>query len=203
MHLSLLYGVRLRAPSSTPMQSVLHARLRAPEPFAMPSTQPTSPPRQVREPLVKKPSVLPVDNQPQPQAVEQSASLPPVLAKQSTRLEVPLIIDTTFYSVRELDIFPKSLEAVTPPFPQRASEEKISGIVTLELLIDETGRVREAKVLEATPAGYFEDAAVESFKAARFAPGEKDGKPVRCRLAIKVDFRFDPDGAEHLTRATR
>lgn len=128
---------------------------------------------------------------------------PPVPQRAPPPLEVPLIVDPIFYPPRELDVFPKSLAAVNPPFPRRAVDAQVSGTVTLELLIDETGLVHEATVLTATPEGYFEEAALESFRLARFTPAQKDGKVVRSKLAIQVDFTLDPEANQFLTRAVR
>ena len=64
----------------------------------------------------------------------------------------------------------------------------MSGRVTLLLLIDELGSVVEASVVEADPAGYFEEAAVDTFRGVLFSPGMRDGRPVKSRLVVEVAF---------------
>jgi protein TonB len=103
-------------------------------------------------------------------------------------VDVPLIADTTWYPVRQLDVFPRPLAAVRPAYPDQGAQATAKGEVTLELLIDENGRVHAADVVRAVPEGYFEAAAMSAFQAARFAPGQKDGRPVRSRVVVKVVF---------------
>jgi protein TonB len=108
-------------------------------------------------------------------------------------VNIPLLTDPTWYQARQLDVFPHALSAVRPAYPERAARAAVSGEVTLELLIDESGQVHAAEVVRATPEGYFEAATVSAFQAARFVPGQKDGRAVRSRLVVKVVF--SPDDA--------
>lgn len=103
-------------------------------------------------------------------------------------MEVPVIVDSTVYETRDLDDLPVSLAPIEPRFPDSAARAGISGSVTLEVRIDEFGMVREARVIDAVPAGHFEASALESFRSARFTAARRDGHAVRCKLVIKVDF---------------
>jgi protein TonB len=103
-------------------------------------------------------------------------------------VDVPLVADTTWYQVRQLDVFPRPLSAVRPAYPDQGAQAAAKGEVTLELLIDENGRVHAADVVRAIPEGYFEAAAISAFQAVRFAPGQRDGRPVRSRVVVKVVF---------------
>lgn len=110
-------------------------------------------------------------------------------------IEVPLIRDPTWYPARQLDVFPTPLAEIRFLYPPPALQERVSGAVTLLLLIDELGLVNEIGVVEATPAGYFEDAAREGFRTARFAPGMREGRAVRSRVMVQVKFEYGEDGA--------
>jgi protein TonB len=103
--------------------------------------------------------------------------------------EVPVIRDPTWYPVRQLDVLPRALQAVAPAFPERAERERVlAGEVTLLLLVDEEGRVHELSVVDAKPEGYFEDAALQAFREATFAPGRRDGRVVKSRVLVRVNF---------------
>ncbi|MFN0317211.1 MAG: energy transducer TonB [Burkholderiales bacterium] len=188
-HLSILYGLKLNAPGDAPsVGEVLHARLQSLEPTPLQEFAGPPPRKKALSRLAVGPFALTPQPEPEPQAPVHS-SLPPQPA-EGEGAPVPLLADATIYTPRELDVFPKPVVSIQPLFPQRAREDLVSGGVTLELLINQQGAVEEAKVLEASPEGYFEEAALESFKAARFAPGYRDGIPVRSRLAVKVDFEL-------------
>jgi protein TonB len=60
--------------------------------------------------------------------------------------------------------------------------------VTLEVLIDESGRVTQTSVVDAVPAGIFEQAAQQAMADALFYPAQKDGRIVRSRILVKVEF---------------
>ncbi len=202
IHLSLIYGFTLKlSAGGASVGHVLHARLQPGDPPTLPDSQEASLEAEsqvVASTEMEPPSPVPAHESPA-RAPAESASAP----AGAPLPPVPLLADTSVYPSRDLDVFPKPLTAIKAPFPPRASDDQISGAVTLELIIDEHGAVGDVKVVEANPEGYFEDAAVETFKAARFSPAQKDGKPVRCRLAIKVDFDLDPNASESVARAIR
>ncbi len=200
-HLSLIFGFTLNLPGSGQgVVQVLHARMQPGDPPSEPSSQ--SKPRDETSRAATTPRMEPAVPAPEEPAAGQALALASFaqVPVEAAAEPVPLLAEVAIYTPRELDVFPKPLGAVTPPFPPRASEDRVSGAVTLELIIGQDGTVGEARVLEANPEGYFEESALESFKAARFSPGQKDGVPVRCRLAIKVDFEFDPSASASAER---
>ena len=73
-------------------------------------------------------------------------------------------------------------------FPDSAVAQRINGRVQLLLLIDEFGVVNEASVVEAQPAGIFEDATLQGFRVARFVPAQKLGHHVKSRVVLRVNF---------------
>jgi TonB family protein len=61
-------------------------------------------------------------------------------------------------------------------------------VVALEIVVLGTGEVDSVRVLKATPAGFFEDAAITGFKNAKFSPGILGGLGVKSRMEIEVEF---------------
>ena len=78
-----------------------------------------------------------------------------------------------------------------PVYPEMARDSKVAGFVTLLVLIDETGGVVDTSVMDAMPQGVFEQAAQQALANAAFYPAQKDGRMVRSRVLIKVEF--DPE----------
>lgn len=99
-------------------------------------------------------------------------------------------IDPTWYRAREVDTTAKPIGSITPVYPDEARRRNKDGTLKLMLKIDDLGRVRDAEVVEADPPGLFEEAALEAFRAARFHPAMKDGRPVRYQAYIRVRFRL-------------
>lgn len=105
--------------------------------------------------------------------------------------------DTTYYPTRQLDVYPAPLTPIAVPYPERALQDNKAGRALVMLLIDAYGKVDEVAVVEAEPAGYFEDAAMKTFEHVRFSAARRNGLPVRSRVLIHLNF----DPAERATIA--
>lgn len=82
---------------------------------------------------------------------------------------------------------PEVLADVRVPYPADAKASGIQGAVTLELLVDATGAVRQAKVLDG-PGHGLNEAALEASKKFRFRPATANGGkavPVKVRYAYR------------------
>lgn len=84
---------------------------------------------------------------------------------------------------------PRLLHKVEPTYSPEARADHIQGTVVLLLAVNEKGRVTGITVI--SPLGFGLDeraqAAVETWE---FAPGMKDGKPVKILATVEVNFRF-------------
>lgn len=105
----------------------------------------------------------------------------------------PPVADPTYYPARELDVYPALRMPLRFENPERAGRDRIGGKVLVALLLDETGAVDDVSVVTAEPPGYFEDAARAVLAAARFSPARKDGRAVKSRVLISVEY--DPGTA--------
>jgi len=112
--------------------------------------------------------------------------------QQDTGLpSLPMGIDTQWYLARQVDKQPKAIGLIEPVYPEEAKRRDIEGTLKLMLKIDEIGRVLSAEVVEATPPGVFDAAALTAFRDARFTPAMKDGRLVRYQAYIRVDFKLE------------
>ncbi|MBI1395592.1 MAG: TonB family protein [Betaproteobacteria bacterium] len=117
-----------------------------------------------------------------------SLALRPAPERDGPAVEVPQVSDPEFYPARALDVLPRPVGEITLHYPDAAATGGVSGTVTLLLKIDELGMVVDASVISADPPGYFEQAAIDSFRGTLFHPGRKNGRAVRSRLPVEVTF---------------
>ncbi|MEP7052415.1 MAG: TonB family protein [Pseudomonadota bacterium] len=74
-----------------------------------------------------------------------------------------------------------------PVYPADALASGLGGTVELELTVDESGRVLEARVVQ--PAGHgFDEAALAAVKAWTFEPARQGGKPIRATVQLSLPF---------------
>lgn len=141
----------------------------------------------------------------EPEQLQEDTSLPPMSLSQ---LEMALeggtgsgIGDFSFgfntasnmvdqidvFELSQLDKAPTPTMQIPPNYPAEMQRNKVSGDVVLMLVLDEKGRVREAKV-ERSSNPAFERPAIDAAKQWMFEPAVKDGKPVRARLRAPIRF---------------
>ena len=95
-------------------------------------------------------------------------------------------------SAAKLDTQPEPVDVAVQAaeYPKEALDANFQGAVQLEILIDETGRVREAKVRK-DPGRGLGDAAVRSLLAHfRFSPGRLHGQPVAAWWTFTVVYEL-------------
>ncbi len=102
---------------------------------------------------------------------------------------LPAVSDPEYYPARQLDVYPALMQPVNLDYPRHAATGNVGGRVLLMVLIDETGGVRELSIIDAGPARFFEDSLRAAFSEARFSPARKDGRAVKSRVLIGVDYR--------------
>lgn len=207
-HAALFAWVQVAPPGSTRLpESVIEARLvspRADTPHpaatanapddalkAAPQRAPseTAEPMPVAAPLVpsaaesappvvaSQPGTAPAETQP--------AAVPPAVAITSA-------VDLTYYSVRDLDQPPRALREIVPDYPAAADRQRLSGTVRLRLELEADGRISNIDVVSAVPPGVFDESAVKALRETRFAPAQRNGRPVRARVLI--DLVYDREG---------
>lgn len=157
----------------------------------MPAAVPDAAP--VRTEADRRPEPAPVAESPTDSAAALAGDAPS--AEPSAAIPIPQIADPEYLPSRLLDVYPKPMAEVPMVYPDAAASIDMSGRVTLLLLIDELGSVVEASVVEAVPPGHFEQAAVDTFRGVLFAPGMRDGRPVKSRLVVEVSFEARAESA--------
>jgi len=80
----------------------------------------------------------------------------------------------------------KAVEKPNPTYPQAALDARVSGVVVVEILVDEKGIVQAAKAVSGHPL--LRQAAVDAAYQARFVPTRVSGNPVK--VSGKLVYRF-------------
>ena len=90
-----------------------------------------------------------------------------------------------------VDTQPRPLQSNRAPTPPRAAQrEKVSGFVVLRMLIDDQGQVRDVRVVESVPTGFFDDSILEVAPSWRFQPATYQGKAVSLRVDQTIRFNL-------------
>jgi TonB family protein len=82
----------------------------------------------------------------------------------------------------------KLISQVQPTYPALAKAQHISGGVTIDALIDATGRVTKMKVLSGPVL--LQQAAIDSLKQWKYQPATLDGKAVPMHVTVTLQFRL-------------
>jgi protein TonB len=78
---------------------------------------------------------------------------------------------------------------VEPNYTDDARNAKIEGPVVLTLIVDTQGQAEKIRVTKSLDKG-LDQQAIAAIEKWHFAPGIKDGKPVRVAATIEVNFRL-------------
>lgn len=87
----------------------------------------------------------------------------------------------------QLSVHPDFAAPFEMHYPRAALAEGRKGVVVVQLMIDEQGRVVEALAVSGS-AEDFAEAAVAGLRAARFRPAQAGGGPVKARAYYAVSF---------------
>lgn len=87
----------------------------------------------------------------------------------------------------KVDEAPTPVKTVMPDYPANLRQDKVSGIVSILVVVDEKGEVLAAEVSKSTHED-FRAPALEAVRRWKFKPALLAGKAVRVKLTIPVRF---------------
>jgi protein TonB len=79
--------------------------------------------------------------------------------------------------------------SVPVDYPRDALGRAVEGWVDLEYVVDRTGQPRNLVVVQASPPGRFDAAALAAVEQYRYVPFERDGRVYERRLRLRVRFQ--------------
>jgi TonB family protein len=83
---------------------------------------------------------------------------------------------------------PVVVTRIEPLYPEAARKDRIAGVVILEILIDKSGSVADAMVLQNLPDGLGQ-AAMDAVKQWKFKPATMNGEPVDVIFNVTMNFK--------------
>lgn len=150
----------------------------------------TAAPAQNQAPAVTPPAApasQPAAENPPAAAVQERAPVPQPTPPVSV---APAVREGDVIAIGELDRGPELTAPVRPVYPPIALRRRAEGTVIVSVLINESGRVEDVKILrgDRTNMG-FDAAAVNAVRQATFTPPMKDGKRVKTWKPVPVRFK--------------
>lgn len=101
-----------------------------------------------------------------------------VFVKPATEVdEIPELVGGVQYIIDELK------------YPHEAKENGVEGRVLIQFVVDNTGEVKDAQVLEGIGSGCDEEA-LRVMESAKFSPGRLDGEAVPVQMIIPIQFKI-------------
>jgi TonB family protein len=115
------------------------------------------------------------------------------LPESKSPSEMPAVASTPEIQTQVLNEGPtreqRLIYQISPEYPAQAREQRVSGLVKLQITIADTGFVRTSKVLSGNPV--LAQSAVEAVKKWVYQPAQVNGKP--SSVTTEVEFNFDLD----------
>jgi Ca-activated chloride channel family protein len=84
---------------------------------------------------------------------------------------------------------PKAVYSPIPPYPPSAQQDRVTGEVFMEAVVDENGRVQSVRVTRSARAD-LDDSAVATLKTWRFEPARQNGQAVPAKIDITMAFNL-------------
>ncbi|MEK7691546.1 MAG: TonB family protein [Bdellovibrionota bacterium] len=88
------------------------------------------------------------------------------------------------YTVSQM---PELITEIRIPYPPKAKELRLQGAVVMDLLIDDSGKVRDVKLVSVAGED-LDEAALNAIKEFKFRPAKIEDKPVAVK--IRYSYRF-------------
>ncbi|QKK02645.1 MAG: energy transducer TonB [Pseudomonadota bacterium] len=116
--------------------------------------------------------------------------IPGVNAEDLGSLRDALLGDTQDVVMTDdsVDQPPRPTRQTPLPYPSSARKQGVEGYVVLSLLISAAGEIEKVQVLEASPAGLFEQTAIEGVQNWQFEPARYQGRNVRVWARQRIRF---------------
>jgi protein TonB len=203
-------------PEPPPPQEAPEPEPPPPEPEAPPPVEPTPTPRPAREPsppraetvAVEAPAPAPAPATPPPDFGIAMAGTGPGIAVPSgspdgvpggdpssrRAREVTRTLEAQAEPTREQGCAeeatrPRPIAMPSPEYTEAARTAEIEGRVRVEIHVDATGAVTDARVLASLDPG-LDEAALVAARAARFEPARRCGEAVEATFTIAIRFQL-------------
>jgi protein TonB len=91
------------------------------------------------------------------------------------------------FSLSEIDQKPRAVFQESPLYPAEMRGKKLEGVVTVNFVVDATGKVDNARV-EKSSLPVFEKPALNAIRKWKFEPGVRAGQRVKSKMRVTIRF---------------
>jgi len=109
------------------------------------------------------------------------------ISREVVNVDLDLNIGNAGLGATDGEMLP--LVNIQPTYPTRAAQRGIEGWAQVSFTVTETGGVRDVFVVDAEPAGMFDQASIRAAERFRFQPRVVNGQPVEVPN-VQYVFRF-------------
>jgi len=92
------------------------------------------------------------------------------------------------FELGDVDSPPQPRTKIEFSYPSAAKRRGITGVVKVEYIVDENGRVEQINIVD-SPDRILSNATIEVLERARFQPAEKSGRAVKVRMRAAIPYR--------------
>ena len=92
------------------------------------------------------------------------------------------------FELGDVDSAPTPRSKIEFSYPSAAKRKGIRGVVKIEYIVNEKGRVENITIIE-SPSKILSDSTSDAITRARFEPATKDGRPVKVRMRAAIPYK--------------
>jgi protein TonB len=127
----------------------------------------------------------------QPTPVPAAPIIAAIAAPEPPAPEPPAVKEGDLVELGGDVVPPEPIYSPNPTYPPLAARQRISGTVSLDVLVGENGTVQDIKVLSGIKPDFGLDAAAAAaVRTWRFKPATKGGVRVKVRITQRIRFKL-------------
>lgn len=175
-----------QAPAGPDLETISPITMvRLDQPLPEPPEEDPTPP----EAKPEAPEPVPLDT-PAPPDTPLDLDLPPLALNPRLETGIPMGPPAPgAYTPGQLDQRPVPIYRARPLYPHRAEQRGITGSVKVSFIIDAAGHASMITIIEACPAGVFDESVIQAVRTSTFKPGMLAGKPVATKIVTQYGFQ--------------
>ncbi len=187
-------AVKEVVPNVEPEKEIVTKKEVVPQPLPRPRPEPK--PNLKPKPKPKQPELRPVTSPvvqpaPKPQPIQKQKIVPedqPPLQTEISEEQKNSKTDTAAHIIQQAT----PLYQVNPPpkYPRLARRRGLEGVVLLETLIDDHGRVKELRIVLSSGHSVLDKAAIKAVRNWRFNAGTIGGRPQEMWVQVPIRFQL-------------
>ncbi len=154
-----------------------------------PTAQAAPPPEPETAPEVSQPEPT---RRPEPPPSEAPRSAQPPAAPPASPVEMPQVKVGQLVTPGPGVVMPSLVSITKPEYPAVARRLRVQGTVEVDVLVDETGTVRDTRLVSGVRQDVgMNEAALAAARTAKYRPATKDGVRVKIWTRLRVPFKLD------------